>query len=196
MQDAPSCPRAGVYRTYTTPESQRQPERIEPMTTPTPPSPEKRALIDAYETALKASAEQREAEQRAGAKRPRRTRPIAWVVLALALAGTGIAAMTRPAWLGIRRPLAEPPAVREASLRLAVALEAQRVLRFQRENGRLPATLEEAGGAMPGITYQRSREGIYELNAADGDVAVIYRSTSSLRTFVGNSYEVVSRRGK
>ena len=60
----------------------------------------------------------------------------------------------------------------------------------------VPATLDEAGGAMPGISYQPSREGIYELNAADGDVAVIYRSTTSLRSFVGNSYEVVSRRGK
>src|SRR6476659_42913 len=125
------------------------------MTAPTPPSPEKRALIDAYETALKASAQQR--EQRPGGAGPRRTRPIAWLVLALAVGGAAFGGVTRPAWLGIHGPLVEPPAVREASLRLAVALEAQRVLRFQREHGRLPATLDEAGGAMPGISYQPSR---------------------------------------
>jgi hypothetical protein len=163
------------------------------MTAPTPPSPEKRALIDAYKSALAASA------ARTGptaASRSRPTRPIFWVVLLVALAGAAAVAVFRPGWIGLASAPAEPPAVREASLRLAVALEAQRVLRFQRTNGRLPATLTEAGAGLPGVTYQPSREGIFELNAADGDIAVIYRSTGSLRAFVGNSYEVVSRRGK
>lgn len=164
------------------------------MTAPTPPSPEKRALIDAYESALKASADRR--DPAAGPPRPRRTRPVFWVVLLLTLAGAGAIAVLRPEWIGIEAGLVEPPVVREASLRLAVALEAQRVLRFQRENGRLPSTLAEAGAVMPGVIYQPSREGIYEISAADGDIAVLYRSTTSLRTFVGNSYEAVRRRGK
>lgn len=162
------------------------------MTSPTPPSPEKRALIDAYESALKASAERRDVP----AGKARRTRPVFWAMLVLTLVGAGGVAMLRPAWIGLGKEVVEPPAVREASLRLAVALEAQRVLRYQRANGRLPSTLAEAGAVMPGVIYQPSREGIYEISAADGEIAVLYRSTGSLRTFVGNSYEVVSRRGK
>jgi hypothetical protein len=69
-------------------------------------------------------------------------------------------------------------------------------MRYQREQGRLPATLEEAGPVLPNVRYQPSREGIYEMSATDGDIAVLYRSTASLREFVGRSYDVVSRRGK
>ena len=164
------------------------------MTAPTPPSPEKRALIDAYESALKASAERRDTS--ANPPGPRRTRPVFWVMLLLAVGGAGAIAILRPEWIGIETAVLEPPAVREASLRLAVALEAQRVLRYQREHGQLPATLAEAGAVMPGIIYQPSRDGIYEISAADGDIAVLYKSTTSLRAFVGNSYEAVKRRGK
>ena len=164
------------------------------MTAPTPPTPEKRALIDAYESALKASAERRDSS--AGPSGPRRTRPVFWVILLLALGGAGAIAMLRPEWIGIEAALVEPPAVREASLRLAVALTAQRVLRYQREHGQFPTTLAEAGAVMPGVIYQPSRDGIYEISAADGDLTVLYRSTTSLRTFVGNSYEAVRRRGK
>jgi hypothetical protein len=164
------------------------------MTAPTPPTPEKRALIDAYESALKASAERHDGP--AARRGPRRARPFFWAILALTIAAAGGIAILRPAWIGLGTAVVEPPAVREASLRLAVALEAQRVLRYQREHGRLPATLAEAGAVMPGVIYQPSRDGIYEISAADGDVTVLYRSTGSLRTFVGNSYEVVRRRGK
>ena len=166
------------------------------MTAPTPPSPEKRALIDAYETVLKAEAERRETGQASTPAGPPRTRPIAWVVLGLVLVALAAAAALRPPWLGLGVPLREPPAVREASLRLAVALEAQRVMRYQREQGHLPATLDEAGPVLAGVSYQPSREGIYELSATDGDIAVLYRSTTSLREFVGNSSDIVSRRGK
>ncbi len=164
------------------------------MTAPPPPSPEKRALIDAYQDVLKADAERRDTDRTP--RRPLRTRPFAWVALVLALAGAGVIWLAQPEWLGLAPPPDEPPAVREASLRLAVALEAQRVIRYQREHGRLPATLVEAGAVMPGVAYQPSREGIFELNAADGDIAVIYRSTGSLKAFVGTSYDVVRRRGK
>ena len=164
------------------------------MTAPPPPSPEKRALIDAYQDVLKADAERRDLDHRP--TRPTRTRPFAWVALVLALVGAGVIWFAHPDWLGLAPAPAEPPAVREASLRLAVALEAQRVIRYQREHGRLPATLAEAGAVMPGVSYQPSREGIFELNAADADIAVIYRSTGSLRAFVGNSYDVVRGRGK
>jgi hypothetical protein len=34
------------------------------------------------------------------------------------------------------------------------------------------------------------------MSATDGDIAVLYRSTTSLREFVGRSYDIVSRRGK
>ena len=164
------------------------------MTAPTPPSPEKRALIDAYETVLKAEAERRDTVQASTPAGPPRTRPIAWIVLGLVLAGLIAAVVLRPPWLGLGVPLREPPAVREASLRLAVALEAQRVMRYQREQGRLPATLDEAGPVLAGVSYQPSREGIYEMSATDGEIAVLYRSTTSLREFVGNSSDIVSRR--
>ena len=134
------------------------------MTAPTPPSPEKRALIDAYESALKASAERR--DPNAAPPGPGRTRPVFWVILMVTLAGAGAIAILRPEWIGIETALVEPPAVREASLRLAVALEAQRVLRYQREHGQLPTTLADAGGTMPGVSYKPSRDGIYEISAA------------------------------
>lgn len=170
------------------------------MTTPTQagaPSPEKQALIDAYDQVLRADAEKRGHD--ASRKRSRRRFPIhpVAVLCLLVWAVTGAYLIsTRPAWLFDRGMPTESPAIQEASLRLAMAMKAEQIERFrQRQGGRLPATLEELGPATAGITYQRTGNE-YVLRGVNGNASLMLRSTDPIRPFVGNSFVVIQRRGQ
>jgi hypothetical protein len=163
------------------------------MTTP-PPSPEKRALIDAFDTVMKADAERRDADPRPD--RGKRTRPFAWALLAVAgLAVLGVI-LLQPEWIGLGNQLHEPPAMQDASLRFALVMEAQRVARYERTHHALPNRLEDAGPVMPGVTYRRAGAAGYELTGANGEVTLTYRSSDAPSTFLGHSLNVLSRRGK
>ncbi len=166
------------------------------MSVPTPPSPEKRALIDAFETVMQAESEHASPMVGSGRRLPRRTRPFAWVVLVASTSLFAIGASTRAPWLGFPQPLDEQPIVQEASLRLAIALEAQRIVRYQREHGALPSRLEDAGPVVPGVRYHRGTGGDFELRGSNGDASAMYRSSEGLRRFVGSSYDIVTRRAQ
>lgn len=161
-----------------------------------PPSPEKRALIDAYDTIMKVDAERRDAETQPGTSSRKRTRPFAWMLLAIAGLGLITLILTRPEWIGLRNQLQEAPAVQEASLRFALVMEAQRVARYQRTHGSLPARLEDAGPVMPGVTYRRASPTSYELIGGNGPFRLTYRSSDSPQAFLGRSFTVLRGRGK
>ncbi len=163
------------------------------MSNPVPPTPEKRALIDAYDQALKSAAERRAEE---AAIRPhRRVRPFAWLLLALAVVVIGAIAVVQPPWVPWADRFDAKPEVEDASLRLAIGLEAQRIVRFRRVHGALPERIEETGVPIPGIEYVKNGDS-YLLRGTHGAAALTYRSTDSLRAFVGHSYDVLLRRGK
>jgi len=161
-------------------------------------SPEKQALLEAFDSVLKTRAEEREAE-RAEAEARRRGRGASRLVMVLCAAVllfvSAYVYVERPGWLFPAPPRPESLAVREASLRISVANAAQHVERFRQQTGQLPATLKQAGTLGQGIDYDRTAGG-YRLAAESDEVRVSYDSSEPLARFVGNSFKVISRRGK
>jgi hypothetical protein len=160
-------------------------------------SPEKKALLEAFDTVLKTQAEQREA-QRAEAEARRRhgaSRLLTLVCTAVTVFVCVYLYVERPDWVFPAPPTPESLVVREASLRISLANAAQHVERFRQRNGRLPATLAEAGAHEAGIDYEPAKT-VYKLQADTGDVRVSYDSSEPLGRFVGNSFKIISRRSK
>jgi hypothetical protein len=158
---------------------------------PTNPSPEKRALLQAYEAAVQHGATAPPPRRRAAAVRP------FTLFCLLVLAGLGgWLYVGRPAWVFARGIPAQSPAVREASLRLAMSLQYDRIERFRDSTGRLPATLAETGPSLGDLTYTTTQFGDFVLEGNDSLIHLTLRSGDSLPAFVGNAYEVVTHRGK
>lgn len=171
------------------------------MTTPAQqnqPSPEKQALIDAFEKVLQADAEKREKDQVARPAGPRRRRlhPVALLSLLILVAVAAYIGLARPAWIFERGAPAEPVSMQEASLRLGMAMQFQRIERYRAQSGRLPTTMEEAGPVMPGIRYQARHPDGFTLTGTNGAVTLTLQSTESLTAFVGNSYELIQGRAE
>ena len=160
------------------------------------PSPEKQALIEAYEKVLVADAEKREKE---AATRPavaprRRMHPVAILSLLVLVAVGAWVGLARPSWIFERGAPAEPVSMQEASLRLAMAMQFQRIERFRSQSGRLPTTIDEAGPPMPGVRYQARHPDGFTLTGTNGVVTLTLQSTESVSAFVGNSYELIQGR--
>lgn len=160
-------------------------------------TPEKKALLEAFDTVLKRQAEERDAERQAAEARrlaAGRTRPIFWLAATLVLFISAYLWVEKPEWL-FPAPIApESTAIKEASARIGVANAAQHVERFRQRTGRLPATLHEAGAQAEGISYQRTGTDTWRIEGSNGPVRVALGSTEPLSKFLGNSFEVISRR--
>ena len=104
--------------------------------------------------------------------------------------------LARPAWIFERGAPAEPVSMQEASLRLGMAMQFQRIERYRAQSGRLPTTMEEAGPVMPGIRYQARHPDGFTLTGTNGAVTLTLQSTESLTAFVGNSYELIQGRAE
>ena len=172
-------------------------------TTGTAPVPgtstQKQALLDAFDSVLKQQAENREAEQREEAARRRnrsRVRPAVWAAAVLALFLCTYLYIERPEWLF---PASVPPesvAIQEASLRIGMANVAQHVERYRQRRGKLPSTLLEAGTQVEGITYQPLDSTEWRLIGSHGSIELTLASREPLPRFLGNSFEVISRRSR
>jgi hypothetical protein len=161
-------------------------------------SPEKKALLEAFDTVLKTKAEEREAELAAAeARRHGRgvSRVLMLVCLTIVVFVSAYLYVERPDWIFPTPPQPESFAVREASLRITIATAAQHIERYRQQSGRLPATLAEAGAYGDGIAYQRTAAG-YRIEGESDDVRVTFDSTEPLARFVGNSFKVISRRAR
>jgi hypothetical protein len=171
------------------------------MTTPAQqnqPSPEKQALIEAYEKVLLADAEKREKDQAARPAGPprRRMHPVVVLSLLVLVGAAAYVGLARPSWIFERGAPAEPASMQEASLRLAMAMQFQRIERFRQQSGRLPTTMEEAGAVAPGIRYQARHPDGFALTGTNGAVTLTLQSTQSVSAFVGNSYELIQGRAE
>lgn len=141
----------------------------------------------------------RAAEEAVGQDRTRddgrRGRQTRWGIVGWGLALLAVLAGwlfgTRPEWVFAPPPIAEAPEVTAASMRLALVRERQRVERYQEQNGRLPATLAEAGGTLPNIEIATSPDGSYLLRAVEGGTALELHSSDSVEAFLGNSLQVI-----
>jgi hypothetical protein len=161
-------------------------------------SPEKKALLEAFDTVLKTKAEEREAEL-AAAESQRRGRGVSRLLMLVCVTilvfVSAYLYVERPDWIFPTPAPPESVAVREASLRITIATAAQHIERYRQQSGRLPATLTEAGAYGEGIAYQRTTAG-YRLEGESDAVRVTFDSHEPLARFVGNSFKVISRRAR
>jgi len=159
-------------------------------------SPEKKALLEAFDTVLKTQAEQREAERAAAEARRRGhgASRLLMVICATVVLFTGVYLyVERPEWIFPTPAAPESLAVREASLRITVANAAQHIERYRKQSGRLPISLAQAGAYGTGITFERTGAGYRLVSEMEG-LRLSYDSSEPLSRFVGNSFQVIARR--
>lgn len=147
-----------------------------------------------------AQAVMRDREEKVAAERDARMHPQVRRRLSLMtlIGSVGfVLVILQPSWLaGPTKPPPETPAVAEASLRLGMLRDRQRILDFVRTNGRLPATLAEVGTDVPGLGYEPGDGQTFKLFAQSGDSLVLLYSTDSMQTFLGNSLQAIKNRGR
>jgi hypothetical protein len=160
---------------------------------------QKQALLEAFDNVLKQQAENREAERREEAERRRRrnrARPIVWAALVLLIFLCTYLYIERPEWVF---PASAPPesvAIQEASLRIGMANVAQHLERYRQRRGRLPKTLQEAGTQVEGMIYQPLDSTEWRLIGSHAGIELTLASREPLSRFIGNSFEVISRRSR
>ena len=163
-------------------------------------SPEKKALLEAFDSVLQTQADAREAERlEAEARRlaRARSRPVMWLCAAIVLFISAYLWVEQPEWVFPTRAAPESMAIREASLRIGIANAAQHVERYRQRNRRLPATLQEAGAHGDGLVYETTGGGTgWRLTGQSGAARLTLPSTEPLAKFLGNSFELISRRGR
>jgi hypothetical protein len=160
-------------------------------------SPQKQALLDAFDTVLKKQAEEREAELRQAEARRRgrrRVRPVVWVSALLVFVLCGYLYIARPDWLFPDSVPPESVAIKEASLRIGMANAAQHVEMYRQKTGKLPRTLLEAGTRGSGLTYQPLDSAAWQMVGTHAGIQLTLQSQEPLVKFLGNSFEVISRR--
>lgn len=115
-------------------------------------------------------------------------RPITMAVLAtLSLALCGYTFLGQPDWAFGPDPAEVAPVRRDAHLKFAMFLAAQRVEGYRAQTGALPATLAEAGEQWAGVEYEPA-DTTFVLRAigAAGE-PIVLQANADLRAFLGNS---------
>ena len=162
-------------------------------------SPHKQALLEAFDSVLKKQAEDREAEQREAEARRRsrnRVRPTILASAGLALVLCTYLYIEKPEWLFPSSAPVESVAIKEASLRIGMANVAQRIERFRQRTGKLPRTLIEAGTQVEGMAYEPVDSADWRLVGSHAGIELTLASQDPLPGFLGNSFEVISRRDR
>ncbi len=168
------------------------------MTNPSPATAEKKALLQAFDTVLKTQADEREAGLRAEQARrraPALSRPVMGMCASVILFVAAYLWVEQPEWVFPAQAPAESMAVKEASLRIGMANAAQHVEHYRQRNGRLPASLAEAGAQSGEIGYEALGAEAWKLVGNNGPARLTLTSAEPLAKFLGNSFEVISRRG-
>jgi hypothetical protein len=149
-----------------------------------PQAASRRALADAYEQAVKAEADKKE-RALVLAKKSQVRRIILGLGWLIALAGVTLL-VVRPGWFGlVKHP--ETAIERDANIRLSLYMAGRQLEAYQKRTGGFPERLEEAGRTVPGIRYQRTPDGGYEMRLSRGGQLVLLTSRDSLSAFLGSS---------
>ena len=151
----------------------------------------KQALLEAREDAIISS--RTGDEPSSGKKRSLGLRVLLFLTIAFGVYSLG----TKPAWLVTPPPEPEPAALTEASLRVAMWQQALHVERYETENGRLPASLGDAGAPLvEGITYRiDGGRGYLIQGQASGTGILTLGKADSKEGFLGESLSIIANRG-
>lgn len=161
--------------------------------TPAPPSADpndRQALLKAYQDVVQEQKDKHGGPSALPAAPPSKA-PF-WIFMLTLAAGLTAILVLQPEWLFPKVP-PEPPALREASLRVRKYVEIDHIESFKAAEGRLPATLLEAKGDTTGLTYAPG-EGGYSLTGRNGAISLTYASSQAPREFLGDSYTLISQR--
>ena len=161
------------------------------------PAAQKQALLEAFDTVLQQQAEAREAELREAEARRRalrRVRPTIAAAAVLLLVLCSYLYIERPEWIFPTASVPESVAIKEASLRIGMANVAQQVERRRQRTGTLPRSLTDAGARVEGMTYEALSSEAWRLVGTHDGIELTLTSQDSLPRFLGNSFEVISRR--
>lgn len=117
-----------------------------------------------------------------------------WIFMLVLTAALAALLVAQPEWL-FPRPTPEPPELKEASLRVRMFTEIDRIEQFRNREGRMPVSLQEAAGDTTGVHYTPG-EGGYSLTGTNGTLSLTYASSQSPREFLGNAYDLIRRRSQ
>jgi hypothetical protein len=152
-------------------------------------------LLNAAQAAV-SEAEERSASRR-GRRRNSRFGRIAFATIAgLVVGGSGYILSARPAWFFTPDPEPPPLEIQDASVRLMLVREAERIRQYQTANGQLPDSLAEAGSMVTGVRYTRVDDSTFRLSAAVGSTQIGFQSDDSPDGFLGNALKIINRRGE
>ena len=163
-----------------------------PPPSPTPSGQHDRTkLLEAYQNLVRS-----EQEKRNSIAVPVPPEPSApyFIMMVLLIGGLASLLVLQPQWL-FPRPPEETPALREASLRVRMFVEIDRIEQFRSLNGRLPGTLAEAKSDSIGLSYQPAQES-FSLVGHNGSLMLTYNSSMTPRDFLGQSYTLITLRSR
>lgn len=162
------------------------------MSDATPPPSRRQSRADrAKEVAQLVRSIQEQAEEKEFirlAPGPPPRSPVWYAVLVLLVVLNGWVWIERPAWLVGERPSVQSPEERERALRFHMYVQGQKIEAFRRAEGRLPASIEEAGTPVPGTRYQPSGLRSWEILGEEGTLRLLLRSSQPADDFLG-AYE-------
>jgi hypothetical protein len=99
--------------------------------------------------------------------------------------------VVRPEWLWGPKAGPLPPVQQDANIRFSMFLLAQRIEAFKSARNQYPASLQELGESLPGVTYAKVNDNVFELRATEAGKPVVFRSDQPARAFLGNSFNVI-----
>lgn len=163
-----------------------------PPPSPTPSGQHDRTkLLEAYQNLVRAEQEKRNS---VAVPAPPESRAAYWITMLVLIAGLTSLLVLQPRWL-FPRPPEESPALREASLRVRMFVEIDRIEQFRSLNGRLPLNLREAKADSIGLQYKPDQAS-YTLAGRNGPLTLTYSSSMTPQLFLGKSYDLISMRMK
>lgn len=169
------------------------------MAEPTPPpspapsgQPDRRALLEAYQTLVKSEQDRRVSETHLQPDAP--SGRGFWIGALALIVVLAVLLVTQPGWL-FTKPVQESPVLVDASLRVRMFVEIERIEQFRRDSTRLPASLAEAGIPDDGLTYEAGY-GSYTLTGTNRGHTLVYSSGTPPETFLGDSYRIIRDRGR
>jgi hypothetical protein len=113
------------------------------------------------------------------------------LTLAIAIAISAWIWIWPPSAMRISSPGPPPVAEEEASLRLVMYFQAQKIEQYLLDTGRVPVDLEEAGPVFRGMEYIRLTNRDYRILGRTGRVTLSYSSAEPLNVFVGAGSSVL-----